>query len=221
MLKQITSNKERLINLIILSFVGAGYTLINFLLQYNAPYPSVNMSWENHIPFVSWMIFPYLSYFTMALFVFTLHHTREKLAIYMFQLLFVAFITYSIFILLPYQNAFTRPEETYTGIKHLLFTLLNQDLPYNQLPSFHISYSLLYALIVINYTQYTWLKILSGFWFIVICLSVLVLFQHHFLDIFTAILLVVSTILLSHNKWVENKVYKTYVLIWSFGKKKG
>jgi len=206
----ITSFKERLINFFLLNLVGIGYILTNTLVSYNAPYPTLNMEFEASIPFVSNIIFPYLSYFVVATLIFVLPHNREKLAIYMFRFFFVAMITFSIFIIFPFENAFTRPTEEYTGVKWFLYILLNQDLRYNQMPSFHISLALLYSLIIIDFYKHKLIHWLAISWFFMICTSVLLMFQHHIADIISAIILVAISVYISNRSDVQVAIMNIY-----------
>lgn len=214
MFTQITTHKERFLNFILLNFVGLGYMLTNYLVSITAPYPSVNMAWESSIPFISWIIFPYLSYFIIAPLIFFLPYKREKLAIYMFRFMFVAMITFLIFVLFPYENAFTRPTQEYFGLEWFLFELLKTDMPYNQMPSFHISLSLLYTIIIIDFFENKWIKMAIISWFLIICCSVLLLFQHHFADIISAVILVMITVKLSNIKALRVVIFKYYLVFY-------
>ena len=219
MLTQTTKFKERLINFLILNLVGVGYMLTNYLVSLNAPYPTLNMQWEASIPFVSDIIFPYLSYFVVAPLIFLLPLSREKLTIYMFRFMFVAIITFTIFLTFPFENAFTRPVEEYKGFKAFLYVLLNQDLRYNQMPSFHISLSLLYSLIIIDFYKNKIIHLLSALWFIMICFCVVLMFQHHIADIVSAVLLVMITVYLSNRVVVKNFIFKSYLKLYNLLKK--
>jgi len=214
MITQPSHFKERLFNFTVLNIVGLGYYIINMMLKTNAPYTSLNMPWEANIPFVSWIIFPYLSYFLVAVLIFLLPYKREKLAIYMFRFLFVAFITFTIFIVFPFQNAYTRPIEEYNGVMWVLFELLKEDLPYNQMPSFHISFSLLYTVIIIDFFEHKLIKSSIILWFILICCSVLMMLQHHFADIISAIILVLLTIYISNIPSIKERILKIYISIY-------
>ena len=205
-----TTPKERFINLLLLNLVGIGYILTNKLVSYNAPYPTLNMEFEASIPFVSNIIFPYLSYFVVAIFIFVLPHKREKLAIYMFRFFFVAMITFTIFLVYPFENAFTRPTEEYSMFKGILYFLLNQDLRYNQMPSFHISLALLYALIIIDFYKSKLIHLLAILWFFMICTSVLLMFQHHIADIVSAVILVAICVYISNRSDVQVAIINVY-----------
>jgi hypothetical protein len=82
--------------------------------------------------------------------------------------------------------AFEKPQiEGYT----FLFGLLSADLPYNQLPSLHISFAIVLWASMRKHLKHPLLKGAVALWFVLIALSTLLLYQHHFIDLPTGLLM--------------------------------
>ncbi len=154
------------------------YSSANQFSQLTAPHPTFFMEWEREIPFISGFIIPYMSLDLMFVIAFLLPYTRLELRVLALRVLFIVLISVVIFILFPLQYAFPKP--TTDG---LLFELLKKvDLPFNQLPSLHISF----IFILFDAMKKHLPKILKYFvlvWFLLIALSTLLVYQHHFIDI--------------------------------------
>ncbi|ALM53332.1 dual specificity protein phosphatase family protein [Halomonas huangheensis] len=168
-------------------FFYASYGLANWLATQRADVPSIVFGWEQHIPFIAWTILPYWSvnlFYCASLFVCA---TRHELAVHARRLLTAQLIAVSFFIVMPLAFSFGQPQAS--GLPGVLFDALRSfDRPYNQAPSLHI------ALLVILWALYSehlggiWRWLLHG-WFVLVGLSVLTTWQHHFFDIPTGALL--------------------------------
>ncbi len=186
-LQSITAKKERVVWLI---FMGIVFFLLygaaNQLAGVTSPHPSFYMEWEKKIPFIEAFIIPYMSSDLMFVVAFLLPYTRLELRVLVARVLFIVFFSSLIFVLFPLQFAFEKPEiESF----HLLFGLLEADLPFNQLPSLHISFAIVLWVSMKKYLHHTFLKALTLFWFFLIALSTLFVYQHHFIDIPTGLLM--------------------------------
>jgi membrane-associated phospholipid phosphatase len=150
----------------------------------------IGMAWERNIPFVPWMIVPYMSINLLYVISPFLCRSRRELRIHVLRFAVATIIALGCFLLFPLRFAAVRPETT--GLTGALFQLLGSvDKPYNQAPSLHI------ALLVILWdcfrrhcpSQWLWLPRLG---FIMITVSVLTTWQHHFLDVPTGLILGVA-----------------------------
>jgi len=168
-------------------FFFSSYIFSNWLASQHSDVSSIVFDWEHYIPFIPWSILPYWiidGLYVISLFICI---TRRELDVHAKRLLTVQCIAVLCFVLFPLGFSFERPETT--GITGWLFTsLTNFDQPYNQAPSLHI------ALLVILWVQYVRHLPRSLVWpFHVLCVmigvSVLTTFQHHFIDIPTGTLL--------------------------------
>lgn len=168
-------------------FFYLSYGFANHLAAQRGDVGTVVFAWEHHIPFVAWTIVPYWSinlFYGLSLF---LCRTRDELHAHGRRLLTAQLVAVSCFLLFPLGFTFVRPDSD--GIPGLFFAALNGfDKPFNQAPSLHI------ALLVILWDLYrrlmsrSWHWLLHG-WSLLIAVSVLTTYQHHFVDIPTGALL--------------------------------
>jgi protein-tyrosine phosphatase/membrane-associated phospholipid phosphatase len=163
------------------------YGLANWSASQRVDVPSLAFEWETAIPFWAWTILPYWSIdalYGLSLFVCL---TRRELDTHAKRLLTAQVVAVTCFVLVPLRFAFTHPAAD--GVWGFMFdALAGFDQPFNQLPSLHI------ALAVILWAIYA--RRLTGIarlgmeaWFLLICVSVLTTYQHHFIDIPTGLLL--------------------------------
>ena len=144
------------------------------------PHPSFYMEWERHIPFVPSFIIPYMSSDVMFCIAFLLPQSRLELRILALRVLFIVTFSLLIFALFPLQFGFEKP---HSDEYQWLFGLLSADLPYNQLPSLHISFALVLWASMRSHLTNLFLKYAVALWLWLIALSTLLVYQHHFIDL--------------------------------------
>lgn len=157
--------------------------------------------WEHKIPFIPWTIVPYWSIdllYGISLFICT---SRRELNIHALRLLAASALCCLFFIIIPMEFTFTRPQAQ--GLFGHLFTALESfDLPYNQAPSLHIA---LAWIIWLRFRAHMkgFSRLLLGAWFLLIGISVLTTWQHHFIDIPTGFFagLIITYLLPVETKW--------------------
>ncbi len=159
-------------------FVSYGFS--NRLAAQRAVTDSLVFSWERHIPFLPWTILPYWSidlFYGLSFLC-----CRDRLAVdrHALRLLTAQLICVGAFLLFPLHFSFDRPSTD--GVFGTLFdALMGFDQPYNQAPSLHI------ALLVILWARFAaavqrkW-RLAVHAWSVLIAVSVLTTFQHHFFD---------------------------------------
>jgi membrane-associated phospholipid phosphatase len=164
------------------------YGLANHAAAARANVPSFFYAWESHIPFLPWTILPYWSIDLLYGFSFLCCRTPRETDRHALRLLSAQLIAVACFLAFPLRFAFVRPPSE--GLFGALFASLAAfDLPYNQAPSLHI------ALLVLIWVQFArlpsgWLvKLFIHGWALLIGLSVLTTWQHHFIDIPTGAML--------------------------------
>ena len=168
-------------------FFYLSYGFANHLASQRSGVGAVVFDWERSVPFIAWTIIPYWSinlFYGLSLF---LCRTRDELHAHGRRLLTAQLVAVSCFVLFPLGFTFTRPDSD--GIPGMFFAALTSfDKPFNQAPSLHI------ALLVILWDLYRRLLprglrwLLHG-WSLLIAVSVLTTYQHHFIDIPTGALL--------------------------------
>lgn len=180
--KALVPFKERLT---LMLFVGTFFVMLYNVSAHYAyvkeAHSSLYMAWEQKIPFIGWFIIPYASLSILFCLVFLMPQTRLQARILGLRVLLVIFISVGIFLLFPLQYAFEKPKiEAF----YLLFEGLSMvDSPYNQLPSLHVSLALIVALSIKEHIKQKALKYALLFWFLMIIISTLFTYQHHFVDL--------------------------------------
>ncbi len=174
-----------------LAFLGpfffATYGLATWVTAQRAEVGALVFAWEHAIPFLPWTIVPYWTidlFYAVSLFVCV---DRRELDTHAKRLLTAQVVAVVSFLVLPLRFTFDRPETG--GVFGGLFTVLAAfDQPFNQAPSLHV------ALLVILWVLYArrlsspW-RLLLHAWFVLIGVSVLTTWQHHFVDLPTGALL--------------------------------
>ncbi|OTA16301.1 phosphatase [Xenorhabdus vietnamensis] len=140
-------------------------------------------SWEHDIPFWSWTIIPYWSinlFYGVSLFICT---SRREQWLHGWRLVMALLIACAGFLLFPVKLSFSHPMTE--GIFGWLFKQLELFAPpCNQAPSLHIILLWLLWLRYSAHLQGHWRGLLH-IWSILIALSVLTTWQHHFIDVIT------------------------------------
>ena len=143
--------------------------------------PSMYWEWERALPFLPWLMLPYMSidaFYAASLF---LSQDKSELDAHAKRLLLATVISVAGFLLFPLQFAFARPEVAgFNG--WLLDVLMGFDKPFNQMPSLHVS---LLIILWVHYAQKTsgFCRAMLHLWFALIALSVVGTWQHHVIDV--------------------------------------
>lgn len=178
--------KERLLWLLFLApFFFLTYGAANQLVDLRTSVPNLMFAWEGQTPFIAEMIVPYMSLDLLFGFSFLLVKTRDEIQRHSLRIGLTIAISVFIFILFPLQCVFEKP--LVDGWTQPIFAGLAADLPYNQLPSLHVSLSMIIGYIYYTHSQGFW-RWFTVVWFSLIVLSTLLVYQHHFIDLPTGFL---------------------------------
>lgn len=143
---------------------------------------SLVFGWERHVPLWPWTIIPYWSIDLLYGFAFLCCRNKAATNRLALRLLSAQLICVACFFLWPLRFTFDRP--AVEGIFGALFNALTSfDLPYNQAPSLHI---VLLVIIWRQFAAFAATRTVRGLihaWALLIGLSVLTTWQHHFIDI--------------------------------------
>jgi len=172
-----------------LAFLGpfffASYGFANWLASRRAHVGAIVFPWEHHIPFMAWTIIPYWSIdflYVVSIFVCT---TKRELDSHALRLLFVQVVCVACFIAFPLCFTFVKP--AVDGFAGALFTALGSfDKPFNQAPSLHIALLILIWTRLTAHTSPRWIWLLHA-WMVLIGVSILTTYQHHFIDLPTGL----------------------------------
>ena len=165
-------------------FFFAIYGTCNWVTSRRADVGTLFFAWERHIPLVPWMILPYMSIDLFFFFSFFLCADRQELGTHTKRLLLANLVAAVCFLLFPLQMGFTRPESI-PGVHGPVFALLDLfDKPYNLAPSLHIAQLAILWVVYVSHTRGLVRRTIQA-WFVLIVLSTLFTWQHHFIDVAT------------------------------------
>ena len=157
------------------------YSGCNWMTGQRSHVGSFYFQWERAIPFVPFMILPYMSidlFFIAAPF---LCRTEEELRIFSRRVIAVILIAGLCFLLFPLRFAFTRPYAS-AWLGAVFHWFRGMDAPYNLLPSLHAAFTLI---LLNSYFRHTrgFVRVVTMIWFVLIALSPVLTYQHHVIDI--------------------------------------
>ncbi|MFN0101803.1 MAG: serine/threonine protein phosphatase [Bryobacteraceae bacterium] len=157
----------------------SSYNLANSLAAARgAAVPSIVFDWERYVPFLALSIVPYWSSDLLYAASFLTCRTKTEIDRHGLRLLSIQVISVLIFVLFPLKVTFPRP--ILDGFFGFLFDILHSfDQPYNQAPSLHVS------LAYILWRQFR--GPVFGIWFLLIGVSAITTYQHHFIDLPTGL----------------------------------
>jgi membrane-associated phospholipid phosphatase len=179
----------RLLLLLTLLFLAV-YVGCNWITQYRGHSWGLYTEWELAIPFVPAMIYGYASIaFLLALPLLYLDEARMRALAKAFAL--VTLIAGLCFLLVPAHLAHPRP--AYVAGYNAVYSMLYQaDLPHNTVPSLHIAYSTLIVLAIGGMPgarRPGRTAVVLYAWLVLMCASVLLVRQHHLLDVASGLVL--------------------------------
>jgi membrane-associated phospholipid phosphatase len=156
------------------------YMPVNRFNAYRDVHWHLYLSWETQIAIIPEFMLFYASIipaFVLPLFLLKI----ADIHLLAFRFLMIMLTSMVIFLIFPTVNGFPRevPEGIFQGIFSFLF---HADKPYNLFPSLHISFSATLAMSMMKLRS-KWLKALIWIWLFFICVSVVVVHQHHLADI--------------------------------------
>ena len=159
----------------------AVYGGTNWLTALRTDVGVLHFGWEKHIPFVPWMIIPYMSidlFFVAAPF---FCRSPEELSTLVKRIAFAILVAAACFLIFPLRFACEHPPvEGWLVVVYRMFR--GFDRPYNLLPSLHVT---LGAILVAHYScrSSAWLRAILWPWFGLVFLSTLLTYQHHIIDV--------------------------------------
>lgn len=178
----------------------AGHLLFNWL-AFGLCYPlshtiaarlpaqhSVALPLDAVVPFWPWMIVPYASSTVFFVLVFLLVRSAEELRVASRRMMLATVAAALVFALYPARFTSARPvlDEPFLAAAYGVLDIVDQ--PYNQLPSLHVAYCLLFWL-ALRPLVYGWRRAALAGWLALLAASTLFTWQHHVADVATGLLL--------------------------------
>ena len=157
------------------------YGVTNWVTSLRTDVATLYFPWERHIPFVPWMIVPYMSidlFFIAAPF---LCKSDEELRTLSKRIVLAILVAGLCFLLFPLRFAFDRPAVS-GWLAPIFDGFRSMDEPFNLVPSLHIALRTILASFYAKKTHGPW-RIASHIWFSLIGFSTVLTYQHHLLDV--------------------------------------
>ena len=145
---------------------------------------------EREIPMVPWMIHIYNSFHILLFMNFLIIKNSLKIKAIAISLISSSAIASVFFLLFPAELGFSRTE-TIQGYEFWYNALHWLDHPHNLVPSLHITFSALSAYVISTEIGSVFLKLIFLLWFLLICSSIVLVHQHHLMDIVSGFVLAV------------------------------
>jgi membrane-associated phospholipid phosphatase len=162
------------------------YPLCNWLSARRNSTLELYIATELNVPFVPEFVWVYLSLYVLFLIPpFTLDSVR--LQILGTQLVAATVFCGLIFILLPAKLGFERIVPDTPFYSELFTNLFSIDLPHNMVPSLHVVFSALILLAASDGPRPRPAKVFFIGWLVLICVSTILVHQHHLLDVVTGL----------------------------------
>ncbi|MBC3918957.1 phosphatase PAP2 family protein [Undibacterium sp. CY18W] len=188
------------------------YLTANLLAQQQGIVRHAALPFESSIPFLQWMILPYLSSSVFFCLVFFMVKTQDELRVISQRLLLATVVAAILFVIYPLQFSWPRPVIESPWWAYLYASLTLMDKPYNQLPSLHVSYCILFWSALRPQIQPGPARSLLAGWLILTALSTLFTYQHHVLDLVGGALLAFFCIIMITPRKTEPHVAFYYLV---------
>ncbi|UNV86151.1 MULTISPECIES: phosphatase PAP2 family protein [Neisseria] len=144
--------------------------------------PSYFMDWERNIPFLPIFMLPYMTSQVFFLATIFLEKNESNLKLLIKRAAFLIAVSTALFVIFPMKFYFPKPEVDNQILKSFFYILGKIDSSFNQCPSLHVSFAFLSAEVYCREVKSTFLKSFFGIWGLLLAISVLFVYQHHFID---------------------------------------
>lgn len=173
------------------------------------------LDFEHQIPFISWLVIPYMTSGILFISIFFFCTSQQELFLLTKRINFITIISGVIFLLLPLHHTFTKPS-IHSSLLNFFFQFINNfDNNYNQAPSLHISYAFVFWSVLRLHLKGLF-KSLAFVWLSLMSIATLAIFQHHVIDIVSSILLVnITSLIFPRLKSRNYKIALVYFIMSS------
>lgn len=151
---------------------------------------TIATQFDENVPFLPWMIVPYLSSGIILLLGFALAKTNDDLRVLGQRVLLATVSATLVFAIFPLAFAFRRPAMPDHPVPAALFEFLALiDKPFNQFPSLHVAYCVILWPSFRSAIQSALARHFLLIWLVLVSSSAILTYQHHVLDVAGGILL--------------------------------
>lgn len=156
-----------------------------FVSHYIKDAPSIFLDFESYMPFWEWLITPYMSSDIIFIVVFYCCTTRLEMLNLVKRTTVAVLVATLFFVLLPLKFSFAKPEVINPYNSFWFELLTSNDTIYNQAPSLHVCYAVIFYSVLKDHTKGI-MKAITGIWCFLIGISTIFVYQHHVIDLFSA-----------------------------------
>ncbi|MET3118270.1 membrane-associated phospholipid phosphatase [Undibacterium sp. GrIS 1.8] len=188
------------------------YQASNFYAYQENISRNIKISFETNIPFLEWMIIPYLSSGIFFLWSFVQVKTIGELRLLSQRLQLTTICATFFFVFYPLRFGFTKPEITSPHFAFLFHFLSLVDKPYNQLPSLHVAYCLIFWHSLQSSYKYTVHQFLLAACLFLVAVSTVFIYQHHILDLLGGLFLALIVLRVIKGNSAETPVAFYYAM---------
>jgi membrane-associated phospholipid phosphatase len=164
------------------------YPFANRFAQQEQIRRSLASALDGAVPFVPWMILPYASSGLIFTLVFFLVRSPERLRVASRRLLAATVVGSIVFVLFPARFTLVRPVPDDALAAALYRWLAAMDAPYNQLPSLHVAYCVIFWTALAPLCK-RWARAALGAWLLLVAASTVFTWQHHVADVAAGLVL--------------------------------
>ena len=165
---------------------GICYPLTNYLaelIHQQSGLRGVALPWESALPFLPWMVLPYMTSGLLFVLSFFLVRGRGQLSVLSRRVAFATLVACLVFAAFPLRFELSRPPVD-AALPAWLFAQLSLfDRPYNQLPSLHVAYCVIFWPALRTAAHAGWQRAALAGWLSLVALSTVFSYQHHALDV--------------------------------------
>ncbi len=140
------------------------------------------MPLDARIPFVPWMLLPYMTLGVVFLSIFVCNKNEQLLRTLSHTTLFATVCAGVCFVWFPAKFSVQAPITDLALLSQLQVAMLSLDRPFNQLPSLHVAYAVILISVLSKGIKNRWRRMALGFWLGLSAVSTLFVYQHHVLD---------------------------------------
>ncbi len=176
---------------------GLCYPLTNHLGHLKAQQAALDgvaMPWEASVPFVAWLVLPYMTSGLLFALSFLLVRGRGALSALSRRVACATVVACLVFAAFPLRFELARPAVDAALPAWLFAQLELVDRPYNQLPSLHVAYCVIFWPALRTVARAAWQRAALAAWLLLVAASTVFTYQHHALDVVAGALLGVVAI---------------------------
>lgn len=145
--------------------------------------------WDAAVPFVPWMLLPYMTSVPLLVMAFLFTPTRQSLRALSQRCMLATVVGTLIFALWPLHIAIVRPASNNAVLSALCDLLQRLDAPYNQWPSLHVAYCMLVWVALRDRFASPLARIALAAWLMLVAASTVLTHQHYLPDFAGGVLL--------------------------------